>query len=121
VRKYAELIKEAEASHLVLTPQQKEARLLSLYREALEELFPEAERFLWKKRLEEMAYILWKLEKKREASLAVSAAVDLKTSFGTIEPNPFVWNLLLKSFHVLMEGERGTKEKEAGSSRIITV
>jgi hypothetical protein len=121
VRKYAELIKEAEASHLVLTPQQKEARLLSLYREALEELFPEAERFLWKRRLEEMAYIFWKLGKKREASLAVSAAVDLKTSFGTIEPNPFVWNLLLKSLYVLMEGERGTKEKEAGSSRIITV
>ncbi len=121
VRKYAELIKEAEASHLVLTPQQKEARLLSLYREALEELFPEAQRLLWKRRLEEMAYILWKLGKKREADMAVSAAVDLKTPFGTIEPNPFVWNLLLKSFYVLMESERGTKEKEAGSSRIITV
>jgi hypothetical protein len=121
VRKYAELIKEAETSHLVLTPQQKEARLLSLYREALEELFPEAQRLLWKRRLEEMAYILWKLGKKREAGMAVSAAVDLKTPFGSIEPNPFILNLLLKSLYVLMESERGTREKEAGSSRIITV
>jgi hypothetical protein len=121
VRKYAEAIKEAEASHLVLTPQQKDARLLSLYREALEELFPEAQRLLWKRRLEEMAYILWKLGKKREAGMAVGAAVDLKAPFGTIEPNPFVWNLLLKSLYALVESERGNKEREKGSSRIITV
>jgi hypothetical protein len=49
VRKYAEAIKEAEASHIVLTPQQKDARLNSLYKEALHELFPEAQRLLWKR------------------------------------------------------------------------
>jgi len=51
----------------------------------------------------------------------VSAAVDLKTPFSTIEPNPFVWNLLLKSLYALMERERGGKGREEGSSRIITV
>jgi hypothetical protein len=121
VRKYAEAIKEAEASHIVLTPQQKDARLNSLYKEALHELFPEAQRLLWKRRLEEMAYILWKMGKKREAGMAVSAAVDLKTPFSAIEPNPFVWNLLLKSLYALLERERGGKEKGEGSSRIITV
>jgi hypothetical protein len=110
-RKYADAIKEAEASHLILTPQQKEVRLRSLYKEALEELFPEAERLLWKRRLEEMAYILWKMEKQREATMAVSAAVDLKTPFSTIAPNPFVWNLLLKSIYALLEGERDGKER----------
>jgi hypothetical protein len=121
VRKYAEAIKEAEASHLVLTPQQKDARLNSLYKEALEELFPEAQRLLWKRRLEEMAYILWKMGREREASMAVSAAVDLKASFSTIEPNPFVWNLLLKSLYALMERERSDKQRGEGPSRIITV
>jgi hypothetical protein len=121
VRKYAEAVKEAEASHLVLTPQQKDARLNSLYKEALHELFPETKRILWKRRLEEMAYILWKLEKKREASMAMSAAVDLRAPFSTIEPNPFVWDLLLKSLYALMESERGSKEREKVSSRIITV
>ena len=121
VRKYAEDIKEAEASHIVLTPQQKDARLNSLYKEALHELFPEAQRLLWKRRLEEMAYILWKMGKQREASMAVSAAVDLKTPFSTITPNPFAWNLLLKSLYALMERERGSKERGEGSSRIITV
>jgi hypothetical protein len=117
VRPYAEAIKAAEASHLVLTPQQKEARLRSLHREALEELFPEAQRLLWKRRLEEMAYILWKMGKQREATTAVGAAVDLKTPFSTIEPNPFVWNLLLKSLYALLEKGRG--EKERGEQRII--
>jgi hypothetical protein len=121
VRKYAEAIKEAEASHIVLSPQQKDARLNSLYKEALHELFPEAQRLLWKRRLEEMAYILWKMGKKREASMAVSAAVDLKTPFSTIEPNPFVWNLLLKSLYALLERDRGGKEKGEGSSRIIAL
>jgi hypothetical protein len=121
MRRYAEAIKEAEASHLVLTPQQKEARLRSLYREALEELFPEAQRLLWERRLEEMAYILWKQGKEREAGMAVSAAVDLKSPFSTIEPNPFVWNLLLKSLYALLERGRGGKEKGEGSSRIISV
>jgi hypothetical protein len=121
MQRYAEAIKEAEASHLVLTPQQKDARLLSLYREALEELFPEAQRLLWKRRLEETAYILRKQGKEREAGAAVSAAVDLKTPFSPIEPNPFIWNLLLKSLSALMESERGGKEKGEGASRIITV
>jgi len=111
VRKYAEAIKEAETSHLVLTPQQKEARLRSLYREALDELFPEAQRLLWKRRLEEMAYILWKMGKEREARMAVSAAIDLKAPFSTITPNPFAWNLLLKSIYALLEGERGGRER----------
>jgi hypothetical protein len=121
VRKYAEAIKEAEASLLVLTPQQKDARLLSLYRAALDELFPEEQRLLWKRRLEEMAYILWKLGKKREADMAMSAAVDLKTPFSPIEPNPFVWNLLLKSLYALLEKGREAQERQEGSSRIITV
>jgi hypothetical protein len=120
VRKYAEAIKEAEASHIVLTPQQKDARLDSLYKEALQELFPEVQRLLWKRRLEEMAYILWKMGKKKEAGMTVSAAVDLKTPFSPIEPNPFVWNLLLKSLYALLETGRGEQAKQKRSSLIIT-
>jgi len=120
LRQYAEAIKEADKSHLVLTPQQKDARLNSLYRDALEGLFPEEQRLLWKKRLEETAYILWKQGQQKEASMAVSAAVDLQTPFNPIEPNPFVWNLLLKSIYGLLETERGEQEKKKRSSLIIT-
>jgi hypothetical protein len=120
VRPYAEAIKEAEKSHIVLTPQQKDARLSSLYREALEGLFPEEQRFLWKRRLEEAAYILWKQGREHEASLAVRAALDLTTPFSPIDPNPFCWNLLLKSLYGLLETERGEREHEEQSSLIVT-
>jgi hypothetical protein len=120
VRPYAETIKEAEKSHIVLTPQQKDARLSSLYREAIEGLFPEEQRLLWKRRLEETAYILWKQGREQEANMAVSVAVDLKTPFSSIDPNPFCWNLLLKSLYGLLETERGEREQEEKSSLIVT-
>ena len=119
VRPYVEAIKEAEGSHIVLTPQQKDERLSSLYREALEGLFPEEQRLLWKRRLEEAAYILWKEGKEKEASMAVRAALDLKTPFSPIDPNPFCWNLLLKSLYGLLETERGEREQEEKSSLIV--
>ena len=119
VSPYAEAIKEADGSHIVLTPQQKDERLSSLYREALEGLFPEEQRLLWKRRLEEAAYILWKEGKEKEASMAVCAAVDLKTPFSPIDPNPFCWNLLLKSLYGLLETERGEREQEEKSSLIV--
>lgn len=119
VRSYAEAIKEAEKSHIVLTPQQKDARLSSLYREALEGLFSEEQRLLWKRRLEETAYILWKQGHEHEASLAVRAALDLKTPFSPIDPNPFCWNLLLKSLYGLLEAEREEGKHEEQSSLIV--
>lgn len=120
---YADAIREAEKSHLVLTPQQKDARLRSIYQDALERLFPEEQRLLWKRRLEEAAYILWKTGNEREARLTVSAALDLTTPFGPLEPNPFMWNLLLKSLYGLMEQERRDEDEKGGGEqgpRIIT-
>jgi len=119
VRKYAEAIKEAEETRIVLTPEQKDARLTSIYMEALQEIFPEGKRLIWKRRLEEMAYILLKLGKERDAKKTLSAAVDLKNPFTTIEPNPFMWNFLIKSIYSLMETYYKEKEKGKGTSLIV--
>ncbi|HUU41040.1 MAG TPA: hypothetical protein VMW42_08875, partial [Desulfatiglandales bacterium] len=120
VRKYVSSIKESQESRIVLLPDQKEARLNNIYRRALEELFPEEIRLLWKTRLEEMAYILLETGKEKEAKTAVRAAIDLKNPFSAIDPNPFIWNLLLKSIYVLMDGNYEKTEKEKESSIIIT-
>lgn len=120
VEKYASSITEAQQSRIVLRPDQKEARLNSIYRDALEELFPEERRLLWKRRLEEIAYVFLKTGKEEEAKAALSAAVDLKNPFSPIDPNPFIWNLLLKSIHGLIEGDHKKKEKEKKASLIIT-
>lgn len=120
VQEYVSSIKEAGESKIILTPDQKHARINSIHRKALEELFPEEKRLLWKRRLEEMAYILTRTGKEKEARAAMSAAIDLKNPFSSIDPNPFIWNLLLKSIYRLLESDYEEKKKEEKSSLIVT-
>jgi len=120
IEKYATLITETHQSKIVLRPDQKEARLNAIYRDALEDLFPEEKRFLWKRRLEEVAYILLKTEKEDEAKAALSAAIDLNNPFSAIDPNPFIWNLLLKSIYILIEEDHEKQEEEKKTSLIVT-
>jgi len=120
VQKYATLITETYQSKIVLRPDQKEARLNAIYRGALEELFPEEKRFLWKRRLEEVAYVLLKTGKENEARASLSAAIDLNNPFSTIEPNPFIWNLMLKSIYSLVQVDHEKKEEEKKTSLIVT-
>jgi hypothetical protein len=120
VGKYAEGITEAQQSKIVLRPDQKEARIDEIYRAALEELFPEDRRLLWKRRLEEAAYVLLKTGKEDEARTALSAAFDLTKPLSPIEPNPFIWELLLKSIQALIQTDQEKKEEEKKTSLIIT-
>ena len=118
LQRYVSSITEAQESKIVLTPEQKDSRINGIYMKALHEVFPEDRRLLWKRRLEEMAYILFKTGKEEEPRLAVSAAIDLQKAFSSIDPNPFIWNLLLKSLYILIEGDYEEKEKE--TSLIVT-
>jgi hypothetical protein len=119
VQQYATQITETQQSKLVLRPDQKEARLNTIYRDALEELFPEEKRLLWKQRLEEVAYILLKTGKEQEAQTSLCAAIDLNNPFRAIDPNPFIWNLLLKSIYILIEEDYEKQEEEKKSSLIV--
>jgi len=120
VQEYATSIKNAEDSRIVLTADQKDVRINEIYMKALHDIFPEHKRLVWKKRLEEMAYILLQTGKDKEARLAFCAALDLQKPFSSIEPNPFIWNLLLKSIYVLIGGEQEETEEKEKSSLIIT-
>jgi hypothetical protein len=120
LQEYASSIKDAEESRIVLSSDQKGVRINSIYTKALQEIFPEHKRLVWKKRLEEMAYILLQTGRDKEARVALSAAVDLQKPFSSIEPNPFIWNLLLKSIHILIGSEQEETEEKEKSSLIIT-
>ena len=67
-----------------------------------------------------MAYILLKTGKEEEARASLSAAIDLNNPFSPIDPNPFIWNLLLKSIYYFIEGDYKEKEKEKEASLIVT-
>jgi hypothetical protein len=118
VRTYGELIEEAEESRLVLNPAQKETRLHEVYRKALAELFPEERRNLYKRRLEETAYVLFKNGQEDPARLALAASLDLRSGFMDLSPNPFLLNLVIRSIYTLVTHDMEEK-KEAESSLIV--
>jgi len=112
IRPYADEVQEAEESKIVLNPGQKEARFQGVYQRALTELFSGERRFLYQRRLEEMAYVLFKLGKGEEAKISLSVATDLEKPFNPIQPSPFLFQLVTKSIFTLLTEAREKKSKE---------
>ncbi len=112
IRPYAEEIREAEESKIVLHPGQKEMRFQGIYQKALAELFSGQERLLYQRRLEEMAYVLFKLGKEEEAKISLSVAMDLEKPLNPIQPSPFLFQLVTKSIFSLLTEAKEKKSKE---------
>jgi len=112
IRPYAEEVWEAEESKIVLTQTQKEARFQGIYQKALTELFTNERRFLYQRRLEEMAYIFLKLKREEEAKVALAVAIDLEKPLNPIQPNPFLFQLVIKSIFTLLKEAYEKKVRE---------
>ena len=112
IRPYADEVREAEESKIVLHPGQKELRFQGIYQKALTELFSEGRRFLYQRRLEEMAYVLFKLGRGEEAKISLSVAMDLEKPLNPIQPSPFLSQLVMKSILSLLTEANEKKSKE---------
>lgn len=112
IRPYADEVWEAEESKIVLNQAQKEARFQSIYLKALTDLFPEEKISLYRRRIEEMAYVLLKLGKEDEAKISLSVAIDLEKPLNPIQPNPFLFQLVIKSIFSLLSEAYEKKSKE---------
>jgi len=112
IRPYADEVWEAEESKIVLNQTQKEARFQGIYQKALTELFGSERRFLYQRRLEEMAYIFFKLGKEEEARISVAVAIDLEKPVNPIQPNPFLFQLVVRSIFTLLKESYEQKAKE---------
>ena len=102
IRPYADEVWEAEESKIVLNQTQKEARFQAIYQKALSELFSGERRLLYKRRLEEMAYLLYKLGREEEARISLAVAIDLEKPLNLIQPNPFLFQLVTQSIFSLL-------------------
>jgi hypothetical protein len=102
IRPYADEVWEAEESKIVLNQTQKEARFQAIYQKALSELFSGEGRLLYKRRLEEMAYLLYKLGREEEARISLAVAIDLEKPLNLIQPNPFLFQLVTQSIFSLL-------------------
>ena len=112
IRPYADEVWEAEESKIVLNQAQKEARFQTIYLKALTDLFTEEKKSLYRRRLEEMAYVLLKLGKDEEARISLSVAMDLEKPLNPIQPNPFLFQLVIKSIFALLAEAYEKKSKE---------
>jgi hypothetical protein len=112
IRPYADEVWEAEQSKIVLNPTQKEVRFQGIYQKALTELFSGERKILYQRRLEEMAYVLFKLGRREEAKISLSVAMDLEKPLNPIQPNPFLLQLVTKSIFSLLAEAYEKKSKE---------
>jgi hypothetical protein len=112
IQPYADEVWEAEESKIVLDPAQKEVRFQGIYQKALTELFSGERKFLYQRRLEEMAYILLKLGREEEAKISLAVAKDLEKPLNPIQPNPFLFQLVTKSIFGLLAEAYKKKSKE---------
>jgi hypothetical protein len=112
IQPYADEVREAEESKIVLHQAQKEARFQGIYQKALSELFPGDRRLLYKQRLEEMAYLLLKLGKREEAKVSLAVAIDLVKPLNLIQPNPFLFQFVIKSIFAVLAEAYEEKAKE---------
>jgi hypothetical protein len=112
IRPYADAVWEAEESKLILSQAQKEGRFQEIYQGAISDLFPEEKRALYRRRMEEMAYFLFKLGREEEAKISLAVALDLQKAPNQIQPNPFLFQLVVKSiFSLLSEAYEKKKEE----------
>jgi hypothetical protein len=112
-KKYLGLLKEASESPLVLPPYQKEGRFIDIYRQAVSELFDPGRKSLYRRRLEEMAYFLWKTGKESDAQLCLVAALGMETEGGVLSTHPFLLELVKRTLTARLEEEAKKKAKEA--------
>ena len=112
IQPYADAVWEAEESKIVLNQAQKEARFQEIYLKALSELFSDEKRVLYRQRLEEMAYVLFKLGRNEEAEISLAAAMDLEKPLNPIQPNPFLFQLVIQSIFALLAEAHEKKTKE---------
>lgn len=112
IRPYADEIGEAEESRLVLSQAQKEARFQEIYQRAFSGLFPEEKRSLYRRRMEEMAYVLFMWRREEEAKIAMAVALDLKKPVRLLQPNPFLLQLVVRSILMLLSEAYEKKKRE---------
>jgi hypothetical protein len=86
---------------------------MDIFRQAVEELFNKPRRALFRRRLEEMAYVLWKTGKQNEPQMALAAALGMESEGGFLSPHPFLLELVKRSLTARLEEEAKKKEKES--------
>jgi hypothetical protein len=119
---WLEKIREIENSPLVLSSDQKVARVERTMEEAIKQLYPPDQRQILSRRLLEMAYYLDHTNRPHLARQAQAAGKDLKRERSSLEQeNPFLLGLVmfpLRGMYDMEKEEQASKSQPEG--RILT-
>ena len=110
-------IHEVENSLLVLTEQQKDSKINETVQKTARLFFDDKNRFLFQRRLEETAYILWETGKVEDSKSAFAAALAFALGNTPIEDHPFALKTVEENFRFLKK--QSQKEKRSESGRIV--
>lgn len=112
IKPYADAVLDARESKLFINQNQKEARFQEIYLKALMEIFTEEIKALYKRRLEETAYVLLQMGKGEEAKISLAVAMNLEKPLNPIQPDPFLFQLVVRSINALLTEahEKGKRE-----------
>jgi hypothetical protein len=114
VDSYKELY-DVEHSTLVLSEYQKESRISEIVKKTAKLFFDDKNRFLFQRRLEETAYILWKTGKVEESQYAFAAALAFAPEGVASEQHPFAIKTVAENFKFLKEQAQKEKRSEPGN------
>lgn len=89
-----EEIQNAKESPILVSEEQKAARISEIKESAVSSIYPDSERARLKSRLEEMAYVFLKSEGEEYARLALAAALTLDEGDSILAVNPFLMALM---------------------------
>ncbi|GFP24197.1 hypothetical protein HKBW3S09_01663, partial [Candidatus Hakubella thermalkaliphila] len=104
VATYALELLEARQSKIILSDWARREREARIIGKAVEGLFSGDYPFLFKRRLEEMAYILWKTDRREEAKKALAAALALgEDGDQSLREHPLISAMVLRSLNLAIQ------------------
>jgi hypothetical protein len=106
----------AKRSGLVLAGADEESSDRMLVESAIQRLFDPARRSIYRRRLEEAAYLLWRLERGFQARQALAAAMALEPADRSLSNHPFVRQVVMWSLEMATRTaeEERTREVRPG-------
>lgn len=108
-----EAYRDASSSKLVLNEYQKNERLEAVCRNAAKIFYDGRERTLMKGRLEIMAWVFWKEDRRDDAHLVLAAALSLGEEGPTPGENPFLVSMIQHGFKLALYEEEEQKKEQS--------
>lgn len=97
LRPLSEEIAKARESPIFISEGQRREHIGKIKEDAVVKLFGDKDRMIWRTRLEETAFLLYKTGEENPARLCLAAALSLKETASLLKVNPFLSALLDRS------------------------